>query len=45
MPDTDDAEVRGIPIPRIAVQRGWDTDTKEGAMLIRGEKGCQYQGV
>jgi hypothetical protein len=39
-PDTDNAEVRGIPIPRNAVQGEWDADTEREVMPIRGEKGC-----
>jgi hypothetical protein len=45
MPDTDDAEVQGIPILRSAVQRERDADTEREVMPIRVEKGCQCQGV
>jgi hypothetical protein len=39
-PDTDDAEVREIPIPRRAVQRGRDANTKEG-----GDANTRKQGM
>jgi hypothetical protein len=45
MPDTDNAQVRGIPIPRRAVQRGRDADTEKEVMPIQGKKGCRCQGV
>jgi hypothetical protein len=34
MPDTNDAEVRGILIPRRVVQRRQDPDTEEEGMLM-----------
>jgi hypothetical protein len=42
MPDTDDAEVQGMPIPRRAVQRGRDAnaegcDTEQPGMKISSE--------
>jgi hypothetical protein len=35
------AEVRGIPIPRSAVQGERDADTKREVRPIRGDKGCR----
>jgi hypothetical protein len=37
MPDTEDAEVRGIPMPRSAVQRERDADTERGDANTRRE--------
>jgi hypothetical protein len=44
MPDTNDAEVQGIPIPRRVVQRGWDANTEEGTMPIPRKGQCRYEG-
>jgi hypothetical protein len=45
MPDTEDAKVQGIPIPKSAVQRERDANTeREGMPMLKSvilrEQGC-----